>query len=125
MITGNITIKGGYKMFGGNSTIALISALEYKNKQIHGKFLEIVYPEDPEYFEEEIFDEEETDEEESDEIESEEDESDEIESEEDESEGDEMDEEEIDDENEDKTDGSLLGEDKNRVWVNLIDLEQL
>ena len=105
MIMGNITFQGGYKLFGGNLAIALFSALEYKNKQIHGKFLEIVYPEDPEYPEDEIDEEEEIDE-------------DEIEGE--------TGEEEMDEENfEEEIESNLLGEDKNRVCVNLIDIDQL
>ena len=114
MIMGNITLKSGYKMYGNNMAIALFSAFEYKSKLIHGKILEIKYPADPEYFEEEIY-EEETDDEETDEEEIEEEEMDEEETDDDE--------EEIDDDEEEQA--GLLGEDENLVSINLIDLDQI
>ncbi|MHA1519723.1 MAG: metallophosphoesterase [Promethearchaeota archaeon] len=65
MVVGNHTLKSGHRVYYDNQLVGLFSALEFKNKLIKGKLLEIHFPPDPEYFDEDYpeADEEEEDEE--------------------------------------------------------------
>ena len=111
LVSGSITLQAGFKIYGGNQAIALFSTFEHKHKQVHGKILEVVYPEDSE---EEDYEEEDGEEYEEGE--------DEEEYEEEYEEEDGEDEEEYEEEENGDT---LLGEDANLVSVNLLDMDHI
>ncbi len=144
MIVGNHTIKSGHRVYYDNRLIGLFSALEYKNKSIKGKLLEIQFPSDPEYYDEDYPEADEEDEEEEEWEEGEESDEEEGEWEEgDESEGEEEGELEEGDESEEEEESeeeyieeeesseapaekeSLFGVDAKEVTVTLLNIEDL
>ncbi|MHA1673114.1 MAG: hypothetical protein ACTSYI_05750, partial [Promethearchaeota archaeon] len=137
MIVGNHTIKSGHRVYYDNRLIGLFSALEYKNKSIKGKLLEIQFPPDPEYFDEDYPEADEEDEEEEWEEGDESEEEDGEYEEGEEGEGDESDEEEEGEESEEENieeeessdapteKDSLFGVDAKEVTVTLLNIEDL
>ncbi|MHA1672261.1 MAG: hypothetical protein ACTSYI_01410, partial [Promethearchaeota archaeon] len=138
MIVGNHTLKSGHRVYYDNRLVGLFSALEYKQKPIKGKLLEIQFPPDPEYFDEDYpeadeEEEEEEDWEEGDEFEEEdgeyekgegdEESSEETEEETEESEDEYIEEEESSDAPAEKE--SLFGVDAKEVTVTLLNIEDL
>ncbi|MHA1775129.1 MAG: metallophosphoesterase [Promethearchaeota archaeon] len=105
MVVGNHNIKNGHRVYYNNRLIGLVSALEYKGKQIKGKILEIIFPPEPENEEEYI---EDGDEEEYTEDGDEE----------------EFEKEELPTDKAVKSD-SLFGSDEKNVQINLIDISKL
>lgn len=126
MIVGNHTLKNGYRVYYNNQLVGLFSALEYKQKPIKGKILEIQFPSDPEYYDEEYpeADEEEEDEDEEEENDEEGEEFDE-ELDEAEEEDDEGDEEDEDEEDNGSDSSSLFGVDEKEVAITLLNVEDL
>jgi hypothetical protein len=52
VITGNQILKQGYEYFANEQLLSLFSAISYKDEDYNGKIMEIIFPPDPEYPEE-------------------------------------------------------------------------